>query len=145
MFRCCSLETEPVNIFELKYISISNKNISIENVFHLVELFFLLWRVSSQLKTLWWEESIEDVCYFKCVKICNYETNYRQFYEKCNCETSCRQFYKKIKISQPYGKIHFQRNTDSVMLETGVAKKPIKVCGYIPKILLFVLLFFHFN
>ena len=54
-------------------------------------------------------------------------------------------FIKKIKISQPYGKIHFQRNTDSVMLETGVAKKPIKVCGYISKILLFVLLFFHFN
>ena len=41
-----------MNIFELKYISISNKNMSIENVFHLVELFFLLWRVFSQLKTL---------------------------------------------------------------------------------------------
>ena len=38
---------------------------------------------------------------------------------------------KKIKISQPYGKIHFQRNIDSVMLETGVAKKSIKVCGYL--------------
>lgn len=65
--------------------------------------------------------------------------NCRQFYEKCNCETNCRQFYKKI--SQPYGKMHFQRNIDSVVLETGVAKKQIKVCGYIPKILLHVLLF----
>lgn len=45
------------------------------------------------------------------------------------------------KKSQPYGKIHFQRNIDSVMLEKGVAKKQIKVCGYIPKILLLVLLF----
>lgn len=38
--------------------------------------------------------------------------------------------------------MHFQRNIDSVMLETGLmAQKPIKVCGYIPKILLLVLLF----
>ena len=128
-----------MNIFELKYISISNKNISIENVFHLVELFFLLWRVFSQLKTLWWEEPIEDVCHFKFIKICNYGTTAGNFMKNATVKQIADNFIKKK--SQPYGKIHFQRNIDSVMLEKGVAKKQIKVCGYIPKILLLVLLF----
>lgn len=41
---------------------------------------------------------------------------------------------KRFKTLQPYWKkIRFQKNIGNVLLETGVAKKLIKVCEYIPK------------